>query len=52
MANIPICTHLSNHIFSSQFSLGKALPGMVSKTVEMISQIIGYTNEGLIFFKA
>lgn len=41
IANMPICTHLSNHIFSSQFSFGKAVPGMVNKMIEIINQITG-----------
>lgn len=36
--NMPICTHLSNHILSSQSSLGKASPGRVKRTEEIISQ--------------
>ncbi len=51
MANRLICTHLSNHIFSSQFSFGNELPGIVNKKVEMSSQATGNTKEGLIFFK-
>jgi hypothetical protein len=51
MAKRPICTHLSNQILSSQFSFGKALPGIVSNTVEIINQQTGGTNEGFIFFK-
>ena len=51
MANMPVWTHLSNQIFSSQFSFGKALPGIVSNKVEMINQRTGNTNEGLMFFK-
>ena len=50
MANMPICTHLSNHILSSQFSFGKAEPGIVSKITEIINQEMAGINEGFIFF--
>jgi hypothetical protein len=50
MENMPICTHLSNQILSSQFSFGKAEPGIVSKTVEIINQVMAGTKEGVIFF--
>jgi hypothetical protein len=50
MANMPICTHLSNQILPNQFSCGKAEPGRVSKMVEIINQQIRGIKEGLIFF--
>ncbi len=49
-ANMPICTHLSNHILSSQFSFGKEEPGSVSKIAEIISQVMAGINEGFILF--
>ena len=51
MENMPMWTHLSNQIFPSQFSVGKAEPGKVSKMVEMINQVIPGIKEGFIFFK-
>lgn len=50
MANIPICTHLSNHIFPNQSSFGKALPGIVSNSVEIITHSTGNRKEGLMLF--
>ncbi len=50
MANMPICTHLSNQILPNQFSFGKALPGIVNNKVEMINQQMAGTKDGLIFF--
>jgi hypothetical protein len=51
MANMPICTHLSNQILSNQFSFGKAVPGIINKRVEIINQQTGGTKDGFIFFK-
>lgn len=51
MENKPICTHLSAQILSSQFSFGKAFPGIVSKKIETINQKTGGTKEGLMVFK-
>jgi len=48
---MPICTHLSIHIVPSQFFLGKEEPGIVKRTVEIISQQMAGMKEGFIFFK-
>jgi hypothetical protein len=50
-ANKMICTHLSNHILSSQSSLGKEDPGNIKSIVEIINQRIAGMKEGLSFFK-
>lgn len=52
ITKMPICTHLSNQIFSSQFSFGKAEPGKQNKIVEIINQIIPGANEGVRFLKS
>jgi len=49
--NIPICTHLSNHILFNQSSLGKEEPGSVKRIVEIINQRIAGINEVLVFFR-
>lgn len=50
MANMPICTHLSNQILSNQSSFGNVEPGNVNNKVEMINQAMAGVNEGFIFF--
>lgn len=50
MANIPMWTHLSNHIFPSQFSCGNADPGIVKRKVEILNHRIAGINEGFTFF--
>lgn len=50
MPNMPICTHLSNHIFPNQFSFGNAEPGIVNRNTERMIHKIAGTNEGFIFF--
>jgi hypothetical protein len=47
MLNIPIWTHLSNHIKLNQFSLGKAEPGSVRSTVEIMNQLMAGRYRGL-----
>ena len=49
--NRTICTHLSTHSLSSQVSLGNALPGRVSKNVQMISQQMGRMRAVVDLFK-
>jgi hypothetical protein len=50
MANMPICTHLSNQILSSQSSFGNDEPGNVNNIVEMINQAMAGVKEGFIVF--
>jgi hypothetical protein len=50
MENMPICTHLSNQILSSQFSFGNAEPGKVNNMTEMINQAMAGKKEGLSLF--
>ena len=51
IVNMTRCTHLSTQILSSQSSLGNELPGIVSNTVEMVSQTIAGKKPGFRFFK-
>ena len=46
MKNMMKCTHLSKWIFVKKLSLGISLPGIVSKTVEIISHVMAGTKEG------
>jgi hypothetical protein len=50
MANMPICTHLSNHILSSHVALGNVEPGNVNNTIEIINHVMAGAKEGLILF--
>jgi hypothetical protein len=50
-ANKPMCTHLSNHILSSQFSVGIFSPGRVNRNVQTASHPIAAIRGKYFFVK-
>jgi hypothetical protein len=50
MANMPICTHLSNQIKLNQFFFGNDEPGNVNRITERIKKAMAGKKEGLILF--